>query len=292
MSGAPVPPAKLSVRERLRQRLRPGSRASSPTPAPVSTQALASPALSPGSSSTQILAPSSPPPVGLVIANSPGASAAPSSQQQATHYPSSGSNLLDDALKRLSDSDRATLREYVLPTSDIDFTLRQALAAAEEKQRYCIEKRWTFTFRGRKVTLKEEADKVVHWLNRFTGVGDVVANVDPVHVGLPWAGIRLLLVVRAGPLKTTDIVLIMIGYRLGGEPNGFAVSRVRDCPIHGKSTHGIYGLLTISACDGDTNQLRGWINETICAYPPVSGSSHPIIPVSNMETRIKSVLGR
>lgn len=105
---------------------------------------------------------------------------------------------MDDALKRLSESDRATLQEYILPTSDIDSTLKQALAAAEEKQRYCIEKRWTFTFGGREVTLKGEADKVVHWLNRFAGVGDIVANVDPVHIGLPWAGIRLLLVVRAG----------------------------------------------------------------------------------------------
>ena len=77
--------------------------------------------------------------------------------------------------------------------SDIDFALEQALAAAKEKQRYCIEKRWTFTFMGRTVVMKEEADKVVGWLNRFTAAGDVVANVDPVHVGLPWAGIRLLL---------------------------------------------------------------------------------------------------
>ena len=67
---------------------------------------------------------------------------------------------MDNALKRLLDSDRATLREYVVPTSnDVDLALRRALAAAEKKQRYRIEKRWTFTFAGRKVTLKEEADE-------------------------------------------------------------------------------------------------------------------------------------
>jgi hypothetical protein len=55
-----------------------------------------------------------------------------------------------------------------------------------------------FTFAGRTVTLKEEADKVVHWLNRFKSVGDVAVNADPVHAGLPWAGIRLLLEVRLG----------------------------------------------------------------------------------------------
>jgi hypothetical protein len=163
---------------------------------------LASSTQSLGSSSTQILAASSPSSAGLVVANSLGASITPPSQQQATYHPSFSSNLLDDALKQLSDSDRATLREYVLPTSNIDSTLRQALAAAEEKQRYCIERRWTFTFSGRKVILKEEADKVVQWLNRFAGVGDIVANVEPVHVGLPWAGIRFLLMVSTSLLKT------------------------------------------------------------------------------------------
>ena len=87
--------------------------------------------------------------------------------------------------------------------SDIDVALEQALAAAKEKQRCCIEKRWTFTFTGRTVVVKEQADKVVGWLNRFTAVGDIVANVDPVHVGLPWAGIRLLLEVKACASKST-----------------------------------------------------------------------------------------
>jgi hypothetical protein len=79
----------------------------------------------------------------------------------------------------------------LLNCSDIDLTLKQALDAAKEKQQCCIEKRWTFTFAGRVVTLKEEADKVVRWLNRFKAVGDVAVNADPVHAGLPWAVIRL-----------------------------------------------------------------------------------------------------
>lgn len=105
-------------------------------------------------------------------------------------------------LERLSDDDRATLQDYMFHNaSDIDLALKQALAAAKEKRQYCMEKRWTFTFRGRTVVVKEEADKVVGWLNRFTAVGDVVANVDPVHMGLPWAGIRLLLEVKARASK-------------------------------------------------------------------------------------------
>jgi hypothetical protein len=196
MSGVPHLPATPSVRDRLRQRLRPRSRGSSPTPAPASSQVLTSSVVQPSSPpSTQILASSSQLSTGLVTAHLPNASATSLSQ---TSHSSSGNNVLEAALKRLSHSDRTTLREYIILASrDVDFALRQALAAAKKKQQYCIEKRWTFTFAGRKITLKEEADKVIRLLNRFKAVGDVAVNADPIHAGLPWAGIRLVLEVRA-----------------------------------------------------------------------------------------------
>ena len=200
MSGVPAHPVKLSITERFRKRFRPASSASSPSPAQLSSQALiSSTTQSPGSSSTQILSSSlsSPPP------------------QQPTSNPSFSHNLLDDALKQLSHRDRATLQDHILPnSSDINLALEHALAAAQEKQRHCLEKRWRVTFAGREFILKEEADKVICWLNRVKQVGDVVVNVDPVHAGLPWAGIRLLLEVRIlspKPKPTRSDVLI---YRL------------------------------------------------------------------------------
>lgn len=221
MSGLPVPPVKLSRRERFRKRFNLRNWGSSPSPSPASsstqTQAFtSSTAPSSGSSSTQVLASSSAPSTGLVAANSPTASAAASSSPQVTSNPSSSRNILDDALKALSNQERETIREHTLISSDIDSALNQALAAAKEKQRGCYEKRWTFTFAGRAVTLKDEADKVVRWLNRFKAVGDVAVNVDPVHAGLPWAGIRLLLEVRAiSPKpKPTDLTFQSTGCRL------------------------------------------------------------------------------
>lgn len=219
MSGLPVPSVKLSRGTRLRKRLNPRNWGSSPSSASFSTQTQAltsSTAPSTGPSSTQVLAPSSGPSTGLVAANSPTASAAASSLSQAASNPSSRHNLLDDTLKALSDCDRATIAEYTLISSDIDSALNQALAAAKEKQEYCYKKRWAFTFAGRAVTLKDEADKVVRWLNRFKDVGDVAVTVDPVHAGLPWAGIRLLLEVRVIPpkLKPTNLTFQSTGCRI------------------------------------------------------------------------------
>lgn len=74
------------------------------------------------------------------------------------------------------------------------------MAKVEEKKAECEAKRWTFTIAGRSTVLREEADKVIHWLNRFKSVGDVAVSADPVHAGLAWAGVRLLLEVKLYPL--------------------------------------------------------------------------------------------
>jgi hypothetical protein len=133
----------------------------------------------------------------------PSSGAAPPLSQQTTFH-SSNHNLLDAALNRLSDRDRAIIRQHIVAnSSDIILAVEVALVATQEKQRRCFEKRWKFTVAGREFVLKEEADKVIHWLNKFKDVGDLAANADPIHAGLPWAGIRLLLEVGLSiPLRT------------------------------------------------------------------------------------------
>ena len=108
-----------------------------------------------------------------------------------------GGDFLNKALQLLSEQERTTIREHVLSTvGDIDSVLLGAYSAAEDKQKLCENKRWTFTFRGHTVKLRDEADKVIRWLNRFGRVGDIAVNVDPIHAALPWAGIRFLLEVQ------------------------------------------------------------------------------------------------
>lgn len=44
--------------------------------------------------------------------------------------------------------------------------------------------------------LRDEAGKVMLWLNRRKVAGDADMNIDPIHAGLPWAVIRLVLEAR------------------------------------------------------------------------------------------------
>ena len=106
-------------------------------------------------------------------------------------------DFLDRALQLLSQRERETIEEHILPTTDeIDSALRDAFNAAQDKQQLCEGKRWTFTFGEHTVRLRDEADTVMLWLDRFKQVGDIAVNADPIQAGLPWAGVRLLLEVQ------------------------------------------------------------------------------------------------
>lgn len=103
-------------------------------------------------------------------------------------------DFLDDTLARLTEEEQAIIRQYIAPnTADIATAVGAAYDAALVKQKQCEEKRWQPTFLGRRILLRDVAGKVLLWLDRFKAVGDVAANADPLHAGLPWAGIRIIL---------------------------------------------------------------------------------------------------
>lgn len=102
--------------------------------------------------------------------------------------------ILEEALLALPPKERATIERSQLSSSrDVRTAVEDAYNAAVGQKKVCEDKRWEWQFRGRTVVLRDEVDKVLVWLHRFKSIGDVVANVDPVHAGLPWAGIRVLL---------------------------------------------------------------------------------------------------
>jgi hypothetical protein len=43
-------------------------------------------------------------------------------------------------------------------------------------------------------------DKIIQWLDKFKGIGDVVSSFDPVHAALPWAAFRFVLQVPYAPI--------------------------------------------------------------------------------------------
>jgi hypothetical protein len=119
------------------------------------------------------------------------------SSSQITGLIKPSQKFLDLALRALTSEEQATIRQHIaVGTGDICAAVDDAYQAAVGHKQICEDKRWRWNFRGRDVVLRDEADKVLLWLDRFKSIGDVVANVDPLHAGLPWVGIRMILEVR------------------------------------------------------------------------------------------------
>lgn len=187
MSGAGTSHGKVRRRDRLLGKFV-HSRSSSPaaSASQSATAKLDAQSLSKSTSqvSTSVIQTSNVPPPSLTV-------------QPSASNSSPTNDFLAAALQHLSPREIETLQPCILSSNDdINDVLKQSVARVKEKQTECEAKRWTFTFAGRSTALREEADKVINWLNRFKSVGDIAVNVDPVHAGLAWAGVRFLLEVK------------------------------------------------------------------------------------------------
>lgn len=118
------------------------------------------------------------------------------------------SSLLDEVLDQLSKEQReAIYGDCTQKPSGILQTLDSALQHAEQKKQQCVNKRWTLRIGNRAISSKEKADRIIELLNTFKSVGSTIAGVDPIHVGLPWAGVCLMLQVAVGEKKQMDALM-------------------------------------------------------------------------------------
>jgi hypothetical protein len=79
----------------------------------------------------------------------------------------------------------------------VSAVLDDLCAITREKGAKCEARRWKFRLHGKELILRDVAEKIIVWLDKFKQIGDIVANFDPLHIGLPWAGVRFLLQVWA-----------------------------------------------------------------------------------------------
>jgi len=100
-------------------------------------------------------------------------------------------DLWTTAVAKLRDEDRC----------NIDFDrpeklgiLSELLKVTQKEGQRCVGKAWRFKRQsGETVIVRDLFAKIAQWIDHFKAVGDVVAQYDPVHTALPWAGVRFLL---------------------------------------------------------------------------------------------------
>ena len=52
---------------------------------------------------------------------------------------------------------------------------------------------WKFQFKGEEIVMRDIGMKILHWIDTFKQIGDIIVQYDRGHAALPWAGFRFLL---------------------------------------------------------------------------------------------------
>ena len=114
-----------------------------------------------------------------------------------------------EAFDKLSDHDKKSL-----PFTDDDRDrrdyLERVLETTVESRDVCREKGLKFKFGKETFVVRDLADKILSWVEKFKQIGDIAVQYDPAHAALPWAGIRLLLQAFHTPDRTPNWQLIAI----------------------------------------------------------------------------------
>lgn len=72
---------------------------------------------------------------------------------------------------------------------DADNSLEKILEATRNSRDVCREKRLQFNFRGQDIIIRDVAEKILTWVDKFKDIGDIATQYDSGHAALPWAGI-------------------------------------------------------------------------------------------------------
>ncbi|KIW26216.1 uncharacterized protein PV07_09329 [Cladophialophora immunda] len=119
-----------------------------------------------------------------------------------------GEQMWQKLFAELDQEERELLKKYkVAESGEIKATLAEIKNAAEIQEKKCTEKK-PYEFFGKQVNLRDAAEKVVRWVKKFEAVGDIASTADPIHAGLPWAGIKFILRVTTSSFEERAALIL------------------------------------------------------------------------------------
>lgn len=90
---------------------------------------------------------------------------------------------------------------------------KQMASLVEKKLAAMRDKEWKITVRGKSLEIRKQVDRVLKIVLAGKDLITSAASMDPVHAGLPWAGMCMFLPVsRAG--NSSDTELSLFGFRI------------------------------------------------------------------------------
>ncbi|KAN0120216.1 hypothetical protein V8E51_002424 [Hyaloscypha variabilis] len=55
------------------------------------------------------------------------------------------------------------------------------------------QKQWVLQWDKKSIVIRDQAERIVKFVQTFSALGDTIAQIDPIHVGIPWAGVCAIL---------------------------------------------------------------------------------------------------
>jgi hypothetical protein len=72
----------------------------------------------------------------------------------------------------------------------------EKMEASVQKQIDVMKKKqWTLQWDQKPIVIREQAERIVKFIQTFSRLGTAIAQIDPVHIGIPWAGVCAILTV-------------------------------------------------------------------------------------------------
>ena len=88
-----------------------------------------------------------------------------------------------------------------IDTKDIKDPKEQMSAVVDKKIKYFTSQQWKLTIMGKDFKIRAKIEEIVKIITAVKDFGSQVASLDPVHAGLPWAGVCVLITVSGSSLK-------------------------------------------------------------------------------------------
>ncbi|KAH8147134.1 uncharacterized protein LAJ45_08934 [Morchella importuna] len=96
------------------------------------------------------------------------------------------------------------------PRTFIPTTLKKSKSSWETADKIITRRTasWKYTWKGETIILRDIADKILVWVDKFKSIGDVAVSFDPNHAALPWSAFRFILQMAINDKQNMGAVLI------------------------------------------------------------------------------------
>lgn len=106
------------------------------------------------------------------------------------------SQFSEDAKRKDIFNEYEAILEESSPPSKSEMSFPKQMEAAVQFQiNKMKQKQWVLQWDQKSIVVRDQAERIVKFVQTFSSLGSTIASIDPIHAGIPWAGVCVILTV-------------------------------------------------------------------------------------------------